>query len=115
MYLNKQGTGKAIAVGIGAELVVPFGLLAIQFGRTLKGSVFGGIKAKSDLTTIANKCQKEVIHLNIKLFILFIFITVVKDDAYAFKKKFSYTGFESKIILPPFSITTESIVKNIVS
>lgn len=56
---TKMGTGKAIAVGIGAELVVPFGLLAIQFGRTLKGSVFGGIKAKSDLTTIANKCQKE--------------------------------------------------------
>ncbi|CAL5211722.1 unnamed protein product [Lathyrus oleraceus] len=56
---TKMGTGKTIAVGIGTELVVPFGLVAIQFGRTLKGSVFGGIKAKSDLSIIAHKCQKQ--------------------------------------------------------
>ncbi|CAL5211721.1 unnamed protein product [Lathyrus oleraceus] len=56
---TKMGTGKTIAVGIAAELVVPFGLLAIVFGRTLKGSVFGGIKAKSDLSIIAHKCQKQ--------------------------------------------------------
>ncbi|KAL5053928.1 hypothetical protein RYX36_034610 [Vicia faba] len=56
---TKMGTGKTIALGIGAELVVPLGVLAIQFGRTLKGSVFGGIKAKSDLSIIAHKCQNQ--------------------------------------------------------
>ncbi|GAU27592.1 hypothetical protein TSUD_271330 [Trifolium subterraneum] len=53
------GRGKAISVGIGVELVVPFGLLGILFGRTLKGSVLGGIKTKTDIATIVNKCQKE--------------------------------------------------------
>nr|XP_027187018.1 alcohol dehydrogenase-like 5 isoform X2 [Cicer arietinum] len=56
---TKVGIGKTIAVGIGAEPVAPFGLLAMLFGRTLKGSCFGGVKTKSDLSIIANKCQKE--------------------------------------------------------
>ncbi|KAL5056379.1 hypothetical protein RYX36_037061 [Vicia faba] len=60
---TKMGTGKTIAVGITAELVVPFGLLAIVFGRTIKGSVFGGLKAKSDLSVIAHKCQKQELPL----------------------------------------------------
>jgi hypothetical protein len=46
---------------MGVELVIPFGVLGIQFGRTLKGSVLGGIKTKTDIATIVNKCQKEVI------------------------------------------------------
>ncbi|KAK7258170.1 hypothetical protein RIF29_32673 [Crotalaria pallida] len=56
---TKVGTGKAIAIGSGTEPIVPFGLAAILYGRTLKGSVFGGIKPTSDLSIIADKCQKE--------------------------------------------------------
>jgi S-(hydroxymethyl)glutathione dehydrogenase/alcohol dehydrogenase len=56
----RQGRGKTIAIGAGLELVVPFDFLAILLGRTLKGSIFGRIKSISDLSTIANKCHKEV-------------------------------------------------------
>ncbi|XP_061352821.1 8-hydroxygeraniol oxidoreductase-like [Gastrolobium bilobum] len=56
---TKVGTGTAIAIGTGSDPIVPFGLASIMYGRTLKGSVFGGLKAISDLSIIANKCQKE--------------------------------------------------------
>nr|KYP68134.1 Alcohol dehydrogenase-like 2 [Cajanus cajan] len=53
------GTGKAIVIGAGTEPILPLGLLAILLGRTLKGSIFGGLKATSDLSVIANKCHKK--------------------------------------------------------
>ncbi|XP_027355439.1 alcohol dehydrogenase-like 3 [Abrus precatorius] len=56
---TKIGTGKTIVIGTGVEPVLPLGLLTILLGRTLKGSVFGGLKTISDLSFIANKCQKE--------------------------------------------------------
>ncbi|KEH27871.1 zinc-binding alcohol dehydrogenase family protein [Medicago truncatula] len=56
---TKLGTGKTIAIGSGVENIVPFDLIAILFGRTLKGSVFGGLKTASDLPIIADKCQNE--------------------------------------------------------
>lgn len=59
--LHIQGTGKAIVIGVGAELTLPLGLFAILLGRTLKGSVFGGLKARSDLSIVANKGHKKVI------------------------------------------------------
>jgi S-(hydroxymethyl)glutathione dehydrogenase/alcohol dehydrogenase len=61
LVLYIQGTGKTIAIGSGVENIVPLDLIAIIFGRTLKGSVFGGLKTTSDLSIIADKCQKEVI------------------------------------------------------
>ncbi|XP_029127106.1 8-hydroxygeraniol oxidoreductase isoform X2 [Cajanus cajan] len=56
---TKVGTGKAIVIGAGTEPILPLGLLAILLGRTLKGSIFGGLKATSDLSVIANKCHKK--------------------------------------------------------
>ncbi|KAK7312140.1 hypothetical protein VNO77_35779 [Canavalia gladiata] len=56
---TKVGKGKAIAIGTGTEAIVPLGLATLMYGRTLKGSVFGGLKAISDLSIIANKCQDE--------------------------------------------------------
>ncbi|CAJ1934106.1 unnamed protein product [Sphenostylis stenocarpa] len=56
---TKVGTGKTITIGLGIEHVVSIGVLSILFGRTLKGSVFGGLKPISDLSTVANKCQKK--------------------------------------------------------
>ncbi|XP_020228264.1 8-hydroxygeraniol oxidoreductase [Cajanus cajan] len=56
---TKVGTGKTIAIGAGTEPIIPFGLVSIIYGRTLKGSVFGGLKPISDLSIMANKCQKE--------------------------------------------------------
>ncbi|XP_045816496.1 8-hydroxygeraniol oxidoreductase-like [Trifolium pratense] len=57
--VTKLGTGKTMAIGTGVENIVPLDLLAIIFGRKLKGSIFGGLKTTSDLSIIADKCQKE--------------------------------------------------------
>ncbi|RDY04225.1 Alcohol dehydrogenase-like 1 [Mucuna pruriens] len=56
---TKVGTGKAILIGVGSEPILPLGLFSILFGRTLKGSIFGGLKAMSDLSVVANKGHKK--------------------------------------------------------
>ncbi|KAL1324272.1 hypothetical protein HN51_034422 [Arachis hypogaea] len=56
---TKMGTGKAISIGAPNEPIVPFNHTTILAGRTLKGSVFGGLKTMSDLSIVADKCQKE--------------------------------------------------------
>ncbi|KAL2329269.1 hypothetical protein Fmac_022696 [Flemingia macrophylla] len=56
---TKVGTGKAILIGVGTEHTLPLGLFAILLGRTLKGSVFGGLKAISDLSIVVDKCHKK--------------------------------------------------------
>ncbi|TKY67894.1 Alcohol dehydrogenase 2 [Spatholobus suberectus] len=56
---TKVGTGKAILIGVGAETILPLGVFAILLGRNLKGSVFGGLKAISDLSIVVNKCHKK--------------------------------------------------------
>ncbi|WCJ27763.1 Alcohol dehydrogenase 1 [Euphorbia peplus] len=60
---TKLGTGKAIVIGVGSEItsIDTFSLLS---GRTLKGSVFGGIKIKSDLPIILDKCKNKEFHLD---------------------------------------------------
>ncbi|KAL2325915.1 hypothetical protein Fmac_024973 [Flemingia macrophylla] len=55
---TKLGTGKTIAIGAGTEPIIPFGIVSLLYGRTLKGSVFGGLKAISDLSIVANKCEE---------------------------------------------------------
>ena len=57
-----QGTGKAIVIGVGIEITLPLGLFAIVLGRTLKGSVFGGLRAISDLSILADKGHKKVMY-----------------------------------------------------
>ncbi|KAK4256039.1 hypothetical protein QN277_008955 [Acacia crassicarpa] len=56
---TKVGKGKAIAVGAGIEEFVPVNWLGLLLGRTLRGSIFGGLKPKSDLPTVATKCQNK--------------------------------------------------------
>ncbi|KAI9081501.1 hypothetical protein K1719_036522 [Acacia pycnantha] len=56
---TKVGKGKAIAVGAGIEEFVQVNWLGLLLGRTLRGSIFGGLKPKSDLPTVATKCQNK--------------------------------------------------------
>ncbi|XP_016187931.1 alcohol dehydrogenase-like 5 [Arachis ipaensis] len=56
---TKVGSGKTIILGLGNEPYVSLGLFTIAFGRTLKGSMFGGLKPKSDLPLIADKCINQ--------------------------------------------------------
>ncbi|KAK7258168.1 hypothetical protein RIF29_32671 [Crotalaria pallida] len=55
---TKVGTGETIAIGVAADPTVQFNL-TIMYGRILKATVLGGIKLTSDLSVIADKCQKE--------------------------------------------------------
>ncbi|KAF7833252.1 alcohol dehydrogenase-like 2 [Senna tora] len=58
---TKTGKGKTIFMGAAAadEDFVQVRFRALLLGRTLKGSIFGGLKARSDLPIIAEKCLKK--------------------------------------------------------
>ncbi|XP_028763337.1 alcohol dehydrogenase class-P-like isoform X2 [Neltuma alba] len=56
---TKVGRGKAIAIGVGSEEFVQVNWLGLLLGRTLKGSIFGGLKPQSDLSILAAKCKNK--------------------------------------------------------
>ncbi|XP_042510413.1 CYP enzymes assisting alcohol dehydrogenase-like isoform X2 [Macadamia integrifolia] len=59
------GTGVTISIGISEKGIAPINLVALLSGsRTLKGSVFGGIKPQTDLPTIIEKCINKEIELD---------------------------------------------------
>ncbi|KAK4256033.1 hypothetical protein QN277_008951 [Acacia crassicarpa] len=60
---TKVGKGKAIAIGVGTEELVKINWFGL-FGRTLKGSIFGGLKPKSDLSFLAAKCKNKDLPLD---------------------------------------------------
>ncbi|GLT36860.1 hypothetical protein SLA2020_112100 [Shorea laevis] len=64
MQATKMGIGKTILIATGDNLNLHVSFLPLVFGRTLKGSVFGGIKAKSDLPLLLEKCKNKEIQLD---------------------------------------------------
>ncbi|KAJ8761713.1 hypothetical protein K2173_004489 [Erythroxylum novogranatense] len=60
----KIGAGKTILVGATEEATVPIIFLPLLCGGTLKGTVFGGLKIKSDLPFIFDKCHNKELHLH---------------------------------------------------
>eukprot|EP00262_Sarcandra_glabra_P013782 TRINITY_DN3889_c0_g1_i1.p1 TRINITY_DN3889_c0_g1~~TRINITY_DN3889_c0_g1_i1.p1 ORF type:complete len:377 (-),score=34.35 TRINITY_DN3889_c0_g1_i1:174-1304(-) len=55
------GRGVTIMIGAVEAMTVPISVIALMGCRTLKGSLFGGIKPPSDLPIIVDKCiQKEL-------------------------------------------------------
>ncbi|XP_059651034.1 alcohol dehydrogenase 1-like [Cornus florida] len=59
----KTGRGTMVAIGAGNDdMQLPFPSLLL--GRTVKGSIFGGVKTKSDLPVIADKCVNKEIKLD---------------------------------------------------
>ncbi|KAK8713202.1 hypothetical protein V6N13_148424 [Hibiscus sabdariffa] len=60
------GAGKIIQIGAGAgeKSNVDINILGIIMGRTLKGTILGGLKAKSDLPIIYEKCKNREIQLD---------------------------------------------------
>ncbi|XP_052481655.1 8-hydroxygeraniol oxidoreductase isoform X1 [Gossypium raimondii] len=57
------GTGKIIQMGV-EEPNVNINIIELLIGRTLKGSIFGGLKAKTDLPIIYSKCKNREIQLD---------------------------------------------------
>ncbi|XP_043695193.1 8-hydroxygeraniol oxidoreductase-like [Telopea speciosissima] len=58
------GRGVAIVIGTSKEVTALVSLTSLICGRTLKGSIFGGIKPQSDLQSIIDKCINEELHLD---------------------------------------------------
>ncbi|XVE90396.1 hypothetical protein DITRI_Ditri20bG0074300 [Diplodiscus trichospermus] len=61
---SKLGAGKNIQIGAGENLSVNINFIGLMLGRTLKGSIFGGLKGKSDLPIIYEKCRNREIQLD---------------------------------------------------
>ncbi|CAK7345734.1 unnamed protein product [Dovyalis caffra] len=59
LLATKSGKGETIVVGAGTALTVPINFLPLLFGGTLKGSVFGGLKIKSHLPILLDKCKNK--------------------------------------------------------
>ncbi|CAN6569803.1 unnamed protein product [Malus baccata var. baccata] len=61
---TKLGTGKAIVLGTSTATSVQINSLPLLCGRTLKGSIFGGLKPKTDLPVIIDKWMNKDMHLD---------------------------------------------------
>ncbi|KAG2411341.1 hypothetical protein I3760_Q009500 [Carya illinoinensis] len=60
----KMGKGQAIVIGAGNYPTVEISSQPLLLGGTLKGSIFGGLKAKTDLPVIIDKCKNKEIQLD---------------------------------------------------
>ncbi|KAJ6349543.1 hypothetical protein OIU77_007013 [Salix suchowensis] len=60
---TKEGKGKTIVIGGGIKSV-KIDYFPLLSGRTLKGSIFGGLKVKSDLPIVLEKCKNKEFHLD---------------------------------------------------
>ena len=61
----RQGNGKTIILGLGNQtdlLCVP--ALELLFGKCLMGSALGGIKPKTDIPILAEKCMSKELELD---------------------------------------------------
>ncbi|XP_024021370.1 alcohol dehydrogenase-like 1 [Morus notabilis] len=61
---TKLGKGKAIAIGLSYVTTLQINHLALLCGRTLKGFIFGGLKTKTDLSIVIEKCKTKEIQLD---------------------------------------------------
>lgn len=61
VVLGEKGKGQAMVIGAGTHANVEISTcLALMLGGALKGSIFGGLKAKTDLPVILDKCKNKV-------------------------------------------------------
>ncbi|KAG6714573.1 hypothetical protein I3842_05G208300 [Carya illinoinensis] len=63
LLATKSGKGEAIIIGAGNHPTVEISSLPLLLGGTLRGSVFGGLKAQADLPVLIDKCKNKEIQL----------------------------------------------------
>ncbi|KAK2997793.1 hypothetical protein RJ639_025579 [Escallonia herrerae] len=61
---SKVGLGTVVLIGAGLETSGNIKLIPLLCGRTLKGSIYGGVRPQSDLPTIIDKCINKEIQLD---------------------------------------------------
>ncbi|KAL8262699.1 hypothetical protein R6Q59_024048 [Mikania micrantha] len=61
---SKIGMGTAVAIGVGLEMNWAIKNTSLLSGRTLKGSLMGGVRTQSDLPVIIDRCINKEIQLD---------------------------------------------------
>ncbi|KAK3404613.1 hypothetical protein EUGRSUZ_K00921 [Eucalyptus grandis] len=61
---TKVGKGKAVVLGAGPTHVLEINFMGLMMGRTLKGTIFGGLKSKTHLPLLVHKSKDEEIPLD---------------------------------------------------
>lgn len=61
---TKVGKGKAVVVGAGLDQFMQISFLNLLMGRTLKGTLFGGLKSKTHLPLLLHKSKTKEIQLD---------------------------------------------------
>ncbi|KAI4304553.1 hypothetical protein MLD38_040047 [Melastoma candidum] len=61
---TKPGGGMAVVVGAGTDNDLHVNFITLLMGRTMKGTIFGGIKPRSDLPVLFDKCERKEIQLD---------------------------------------------------
>ncbi|XP_010035666.1 CYP enzymes assisting alcohol dehydrogenase [Eucalyptus grandis] len=61
---TKVGKGRAVVLGAGPTHVVEINFMGLMMGRTLKGTIFGGLKSKTHLPLLVHKSKDEEIPLD---------------------------------------------------
>nr|GME09552.1 alcohol dehydrogenase class-3 isoform X1 [Ipomoea batatas] len=61
---TKIGLGTAVILGLGTQINVEINYGALLFGRTVKGSFYGGVRIRSDLSSVFEKCIDKKIKLD---------------------------------------------------
>ncbi|KAL4595664.1 hypothetical protein ACB092_12G107500 [Castanea dentata] len=64
LQATKMGKGQTLVIGAGKDQTVQVNFISLLFGGTLKGSILGGLKFKTDLPIIIDICKKEKIQLD---------------------------------------------------
>ncbi|XP_019179439.1 PREDICTED: alcohol dehydrogenase-like 2 isoform X2 [Ipomoea nil] len=61
---TRKGFGTVILLGAGLQIDWQMNYVPLMMGRTLKGSIYGGVRIRSDLPSIINKCINKEIKLD---------------------------------------------------
>ncbi|KAK1262655.1 Alcohol dehydrogenase-like 3 [Acorus gramineus] len=61
---TKAGSGLTMVIGAGTQKVMPFNVESFLGGRTMKGCLFGGMKPRSDIHLIVDKCLNKEVQLD---------------------------------------------------
>ncbi|GMY07721.1 alcohol dehydrogenase-like 1 isoform X1, partial [Fagus crenata] len=59
LQATKMGKGETIVIGAGSDPTIQINLLPLLFGGNLRGSIFGGLKAKTDFPIVVEKCKNK--------------------------------------------------------
>lgn len=77
--MGEQGLGTIVLIGAGLETSGVINYIPLLCGRTLKGSIYGGVRIQSDLPVIIEKCINKVFPFLISTVFLILLLMQRKE------------------------------------